>query len=135
MAWSATGWAAELASESAESKTVIGSMCQLLPRNAPSPGTKRAERSSPRRCGPPPATVEARPRWLLAASVSAWPYLVHNMRAAAQRAFGSQVDVDGLVGQDGDVLVRGDLGSAPTVYRPPARETGRSRWRASATGA
>lgn len=28
------------------------------------------------------------------------------MRAAAQRAFGAQVDVDGQVGQDGDVLVR-----------------------------
>jgi LysM repeat protein len=43
---------------------------------------------------------------VLAAPVSARPHLVHNMRAAAERAFGSQVDTDGLVDQDGDVLVR-----------------------------
>jgi len=43
---------------------------------------------------------------VLAAPVAARPHLVHNMRAAAERAFGSQVDVDGLVGQDGDVLIR-----------------------------
>ncbi|MDQ6675365.1 MAG: LysM peptidoglycan-binding domain-containing protein [Chloroflexota bacterium] len=43
---------------------------------------------------------------VLAAPVAARPYFVHNMRAAAERAFGSQVDVDGQVGQDGDVLVR-----------------------------
>jgi hypothetical protein len=43
---------------------------------------------------------------VLAAPVAARPYLVHNMRAAAERAFGSQVDVNGLVGQDGDVFIR-----------------------------
>ena len=43
---------------------------------------------------------------VLAAPVAARPHLVHNMRAAAERAFGEQVDVDGQVGQDGDVLVR-----------------------------
>jgi LysM repeat protein len=43
---------------------------------------------------------------VLAAPVAARPYLVHNMRDAAERAFGSQVDVDGLVGQDGDVFIR-----------------------------
>jgi DNA-binding SARP family transcriptional activator len=43
---------------------------------------------------------------VLAAPVAARPYLCNNMRAAAERAFGEQVDVDGLVGQDGDVLVR-----------------------------
>jgi hypothetical protein len=43
---------------------------------------------------------------VIAAPVPARPYFVHHMRAAAERAFGSQVDVDGLVGQDGDVLIR-----------------------------
>jgi hypothetical protein len=43
---------------------------------------------------------------VLAAPVAARPHLCNNMRAAAERAFGEQVDVDGLVGQDGDVLVR-----------------------------
>ena len=43
---------------------------------------------------------------VLAAPVAARPHLVRKMRAAAERAFGEQVDVDGQVGQDGDVLVR-----------------------------
>jgi hypothetical protein len=43
---------------------------------------------------------------VLAAPVAARPYLVHHMRAAAERAFGDRVDVDGKVDQDGDVLVR-----------------------------
>jgi DNA-binding SARP family transcriptional activator len=43
---------------------------------------------------------------VLAAPVTARPYFVHHMRAAAERAFGDQVDVDGKVDQDGDVLVR-----------------------------
>ncbi|HEX9373376.1 MAG TPA: LysM peptidoglycan-binding domain-containing protein, partial [Roseiflexaceae bacterium] len=43
---------------------------------------------------------------VLSAPVAARPHLVHCMRAAAERAFGEQVDVDGQVGQDGDVLVR-----------------------------
>ncbi len=43
---------------------------------------------------------------VLAAPVPARPHLVRGMRAAAERAFGEHVDVDGLVSQDGDVLVR-----------------------------
>jgi len=43
---------------------------------------------------------------VLAAPVPARPYLVRCMRQAAERAFGEQVDVDGLVDQNGDVLVR-----------------------------
>jgi nucleoid-associated protein YgaU len=43
---------------------------------------------------------------VLAAPLAARPHLVHTMRDAAERAFGSQVDVDGLVDQSGDVLVR-----------------------------
>jgi hypothetical protein len=43
---------------------------------------------------------------VLAAPVAARPYLVHHMRDAAERAFGEQVDVDGKVDQDGDVVVR-----------------------------
>jgi hypothetical protein len=43
---------------------------------------------------------------VLAAPVPARPHLVRHMRAAAERAFGDHVDVDGLVSQDGDVLVR-----------------------------
>jgi len=43
---------------------------------------------------------------VLAAPVAARPHLVLNMRGAVERAFGTQVDVDGLVDQDGDVLVR-----------------------------
>jgi hypothetical protein len=43
---------------------------------------------------------------VLAAPVHARPHLVRHMRAAAERAFGDHVDVDGLVSQDGDVLVR-----------------------------
>ena len=42
----------------------------------------------------------------LAAPVPARPHLVRCMRAAAERAFGEHVDVDGLVSRDGDVLVR-----------------------------
>ena len=43
---------------------------------------------------------------VLAAPVPARPHLVRCMRAAAERAFGEHVDVDGLVSRDGDVLVR-----------------------------
>lgn len=43
---------------------------------------------------------------VLAAPVPARPHLVRCMRQAAERAFGEQVDVDGLVDQNGDVLVR-----------------------------
>ena len=43
---------------------------------------------------------------LIAAPVAARPYFVLHMRAAAERAFGEQIDVDGLVDRDGDVLVR-----------------------------
>jgi len=43
---------------------------------------------------------------VLAAPVLARPHLVRCMREAAERAFGEQVDVDGLVDQNGDVLVR-----------------------------
>jgi nucleoid-associated protein YgaU len=43
---------------------------------------------------------------VIAAPVAARPFLVVHMRAAAERAFGEQVDVDGLVDQNGDVLVR-----------------------------
>ena len=43
---------------------------------------------------------------VLAAPVAARPFFVHHMRAAAERAFGDQVDVDGRVSADGDVLVR-----------------------------
>jgi hypothetical protein len=43
---------------------------------------------------------------VLAAPVAARPHLVRCMRAAAERAFGEHVDVDGLVDQNGDVLVR-----------------------------
>jgi nucleoid-associated protein YgaU/DNA-binding SARP family transcriptional activator len=43
---------------------------------------------------------------VLAAPVAARPHLVRGMRAAAERAFGEHVDVDGLVSRDGDVLVR-----------------------------
>ena len=42
----------------------------------------------------------------LSAPVPARPHLVRHMRAAAEHAFGEHVDVDGLVSQDGDVLVR-----------------------------
>jgi len=43
---------------------------------------------------------------VVAAPVLARPHLVRCMRDAAERAFGEQVDVDGLVDQNGDVLVR-----------------------------
>jgi nucleoid-associated protein YgaU len=43
---------------------------------------------------------------VLAAPLAARAFLVHHMRAATERAFGEQVDVDGKVDQDGDVLVR-----------------------------
>jgi hypothetical protein len=42
----------------------------------------------------------------VAAPVAARPFFVAHMRAAAERAFGEHVDVDGLVDQNGDVLVR-----------------------------
>src|SRR5260370_37549533 len=43
---------------------------------------------------------------VVAAPVLARAHLVRCMRDAAERAFGEQVDVDGLVDQNGDVLVR-----------------------------
>jgi hypothetical protein len=43
---------------------------------------------------------------VLTAPLEARPHLVRNMRAAAERAFGSDVDVDGQVDTNGDVLVR-----------------------------
>jgi hypothetical protein len=43
---------------------------------------------------------------VISAPVPARPYLVRHMRAAAERAFGEHVDVDGLVSHDRDVLVR-----------------------------
>jgi len=42
---------------------------------------------------------------VLAAPLAVRPYLVRHMRAAALRAFNEHVDVDGLVDQNGDVLV------------------------------
>jgi hypothetical protein len=42
----------------------------------------------------------------VAAPVAARAHLIRHMRAAAECAFGEHVDVDGLVSQDGDVLVR-----------------------------
>ncbi|HEX9371783.1 MAG TPA: hypothetical protein VF897_12295, partial [Roseiflexaceae bacterium] len=43
---------------------------------------------------------------VLAAPVAARPHLVRSMRAAAERAFGEHVDVDGQVDSNRDVLVR-----------------------------
>ncbi len=43
---------------------------------------------------------------ILAAPMAARPHLVRGMQAATARAFGEYVDVDGLVSNEGDVLVR-----------------------------